>query len=294
MGVPVMWQGRLGGGNWPGTAARWWLEWWEGSVPASRYGPLRVGLGVVLLAEFLTLFAVAHLQFDARGLSAGQVGSSWGQVRYSLLDGISGGQVDAVVAVGALASVLFAAGVLPRIMGTAAFVLEVLLLHRSNYWQDGSDCLVRCLVFFACFARLSGAGETGIWPLRLVRLQVAIVYLSTAIWKLQGRDWTNGSALYWVLQDPKYQRISLDWLLSNEWGQALAMAGTWGTVVAEFALPVLLLDPQRRKYGLVLGTMLHLGIWATMRIGLFSPMMLVSYLAFIERDANGRWRISTD
>lgn len=280
--------------RWPAVVASAWLGWWEGRIPVSRYAPLRVGLGLLFLAQFLTLLPIAHLQFDARGLSAKQVGSSWGHVRYPLLDGITGWQVDAVVAAGALASVLFAAGVLPRLMGATAFVLEVLLLHRSNYWQDGSDCLIRCLVFFVCFAKLSGGGETGIWPLRFARLQVAIVYFSTAIWKLQGRDWNNGSALYWVWQDPKYQRISLDWLLSTEVGQALAMAGTWGTVVAEFALPVLLLDPRRRKWGLILGTMLHLGIWATMRIGLFSPMMLVSYLAFVERDADGRWRISTD
>ena len=33
-----------------------------------------------------------------------------------------------------------------------------------------------------------------------------------------------------------------------------------------------------------------------MRIGLFSPLMLVSYLAFVERDATARWgwRVSGD
>lgn len=271
-----------------------WLRWWEGAVPVARYAPLRVGLGLVFLAEFLTLYPVAHLQFDDRGLSAQSIGSAWGHVRYPLLDHITGAQVDGVITLGAAASVLLAAGVYPRVAGAVAFVLEVLLLHRSNYWQDGSDCLVRCLVFFVCFARLSGPGQTGIWPLRLVRLQVAVVYLATAIWKLQGRDWANGTALYWVLQDPKYQRVSLDWLLSRPLGQGMATAGTWATVLLEFALPVLLLDPRRRRWGLLLGTALHLGIWATMRIGLFSPLMLVSYLAFVERDAAGRWRVSTD
>ena len=77
-------------------------------------------------------------------------------------------------------------------------------------------------------------------------------------------------------------------------GQWLATLGTWGTLWLEFALPVLLLVPRGRRAGLALGTALHLGIWATMRIGLFSPLMLISYLAFVERDERGRWRVSLD
>lgn len=271
-----------------------WADYWEGRVPVSRYAPIRVGLGILLVAQFVTMLPVAGLQFDATGLSAKWVGSSWGHVRYPFLDAITGWQVTAVIGSGAVASALFAAGVLPRVSGLVAFALEVLLLHRSNYWQDGSDCLVRCLVFFACFARLSGKGDTGIWPLRFLRLQVAVVYLATAVWKEQGRDWPTGAALYWVLQDPKYQRVSLDWLLATQAGQWLATLGTWGTLWLEFALPVLLLVPRGRKAGLALGTALHLGIWATMRIGLFSPLMLISYLAFVERDEAGRWRVSMD
>lgn len=280
--------------GWPAAAWAAWAGWWEGAVPVSRYAPLRVGLGLLFVAEFVTLWPVRRLQLDAAGLSPRVVGSSWGHVRYTALDGISGWQVDAVVIAGAVAAGLYAAGVLPRLFGAVAFVLEVLVLHRSNYWQDGSDCLGRCLLFFLCFARLSGPGVTGIWPLRLARLQVAVVYLATAIWKLQGRDWGNGTAVYWVLQDPQYQRIGVDGILATRLGQGLATGATWGTLVLEFALPVLLLDPRRRRWGLLLGALLHLGIWASMRIGLFSPLMLVSYLAFVERGPDGRWRVSDD
>ncbi len=263
-------------------------------IPTSRYVPLRIGLGILFFFQFATMLPVAELQFDSRGLSAAWVGSSWGHVRYDLLDSITGWQVYAVIGAGALASLGLAGGVFPRLCGVTAIVLEVLLLHRSNYWQDGSDCLIRCLVFFTCFARLTGPGDSEIWPLRMVRIQIAVMYLATAIWKMQGSDWSNGTALYWVLQDPKYQRVALDGVLSTPWGQWLAMVGTYATLWLEFSLPILLLDPQRRKYGLALGTALHLGIWASMRIGLFSPLTLISYLAFVERGADGRWRVSED
>lgn len=271
-----------------------YLGWWEAEIPVSRYVPLRIGVGLLFVIQYLTLIPIARLQFDSVGLSTRWVGGTWGHVHWSALDNITGLQTYGVIAAGIVGSVALAAGVFPRIGGTVAFVLQVLLLHRSNYWQDGSDCLIRCVVFFMCFAKLSGPGLTGIWPLRLVRIQIAVLYLATAIWKEVGSDWPNGSALYWVLQDPRYQRISLDWALSTQLGQWVATAGTWGTLWVEFALAVLLMDPSRRKWALLVGVALHLGIWATMRIGLFSPMMLVSYLAFVERGEDGRWRVSTD
>lgn len=273
-------------------AAAAWAAWWEGRVPAARYAPLRVGLGLVLLVQWLTLWPVAGLQFDAQGLGAAQVGAAWGHVRWTALDGLTGWQVPALLGVGVALALAFTAGRAARLTGAALFALDVLLLHRSNYWQDGSDCLARCLLFFVCFAEPRREGP--IWPLRMIRIQIAIVYLATAVWKLRGHDWHDGTALYWALQDPRYQRFSLDAALATAVGQQLAALATWATLAIELALPALLLVPRTRRAGLALGVGLHLGIWLTMRIGLFSPLMLVSYLAFVERDAAGRWRVSAD
>lgn len=269
-----------------------WAAWWEGRVPSERYAPLRVGLGLVLLVQWLTLWPVAGLQFDARGLGAAVVGGAWGHVRWTVLDGLTGAQVPALLGVGVALALAFTAGRATRAAGAALFALDVLLLHRSNDWQDGSDCLARCLLFFLCFA--TPRGGSAVWPLRMVRIQIATVYLATAIWKLRGHDWHDGTALYWALQDPRYQRFSLDAALATATGQRIAALATWSTLGIELALPALLLVPRSRRIGLALGTSLHLGIWLTMRIGMFSPLMLVSYLAFVERDAAGRWLVSND
>src|SRR5262249_25604681 len=158
---------------------------------------------------------IARMQFDARGISPDLVGTASNPERFSPFDTLTGGWTDVAIGAGVGLSLLFAAGIFPRITGLLAVAFEVFFLRRSDAWQDGSDCLVRCLVVFLCLARLDGRGDTGIAALRLVRLQIAVVYLATACWKLSGRDWRDGTALYWVLQDPKYQRISLDFLLST-------------------------------------------------------------------------------
>ena len=60
---------------------------------------------------------------------------------------------------------------------------------------------------------------------------------------------------------------------------------TWGTLAFEATFPLLVFSPFRprltRAIALLAGTAFHLGIFVTMRVGLFSPIMPASYLVFL-------------
>ena len=150
-----------------------------------------------------------------------------------------------------------------------------------------------CLVWADCGARLSVdarrspvgvAGAQAIWPLRLIRAQVAIVYLSSGLFKLLGPAWRDGSAIHFTTGQNVYGRIfqahalpaNLDWLLT---------AITYATMFWELSFVFLLLNRVTRKVVLAIGVAVHLGILATMEVGPFTWMMLACYVAFLDPHA---------
>lgn len=118
------------------------------------------------------------------------------------------------------------------------------------------------------------------WGLRLVQLQVSAVYLSTAWEKAQGNLWRDGTALYYVSRmDDLYGRFTLpDHWFETAW---LLAAMTWGVVLLEGSLPVLLWCKPTRKWALLAAIGLHLSIELTMHVFLFQWVMIVSLLSFL-------------
>ena len=268
-----------------------WRRYWDRSIPAETYVPLRVGLGIMMFLSIATAGMHGTLYFDADlGLSVSHVGGSYGGLHLDWFDNLHGSQVTALLGAGMLLSLLFAAGVAPRFCGVLVFLLHLGLQHRMRYWMNGGDALLRCLFFFALLAPLGQKkGEAPGWPLRFCQLQMAVMYLATVLYKATGSDWLNGNALYYVMSDARYIRLPLDWLVANSVGQLLLRVSTWGTLAVELALVVVLLWPRWRKVGIAVGVVLHLGILAIMRVGLFTPVVLVGYLAFLSAlpDAKG-------
>jgi hypothetical protein len=268
-----------------------WRRYWDRSIPAETYVPLRVGLGIMMFLSLATASMHGSLYFDAEmGLSVSEVGGSYGGLHLSWFDGLHGLQVPVLLGTGMVLALLFAGGVAPRFCGVLVFLLHLGLQHRMRYWMNGGDALLRCLFFFALLAPLGQKkGEAPGWPLRFCQLQMAVMYLATVLYKTTGSDWINGNALYYVMSDARYIRLPMDWLVANSVGQFLLRVSTWGTLAVELALVVVLLWPRWRKVGIAVGVLLHLGILATMRVGLFTPVVLVGYLAFLSAlpDAQG-------
>lgn len=250
---------------------------------------LRIGIGLMWIWLYITLYENAAILFDARlGVDPKVMRATLGGYHLPWFDQLEGGEVYAVLTLGLVASILFTAGIVPQVCAVVMYLIHIGFQYRSYTWMDGSDDLLRCILFYLALVpwRRKETHYPG-WPLRLVQLQVATMYLSTAIIKGRGRDWWDGTALYWGLSDPRWQRFPTDWLCGTATGQHLLQLGTWFAFGAEFALPVLLLVPRTRKAGVILGTALHLGILISMRVGLFTPAVLACYLAFWELSSDG-------
>ena len=115
-----------------------------------------------------------------------------------------------------------------RISSIVVFLTLVSIHHRNSFVLSSGDTLLRMMSFFAMFSSAGDAfsvdawlkGQSGFpavdpWPLRLMQLQISIVYLRSVYWKLRGDLWWNGTAAWFPLWVDTYLRNRPPrWMLS--------------------------------------------------------------------------------
>lgn len=117
--------------------------------------------------------------------------------------------------------------------------------------------------------------------LRLTQIQLCLIYGYTGFEKLKGGDWWDQTAIWKVLGNEQLMMADLSFLRSIPIVIGLA---TWGTVLFEVYAPVLLWVRSARRWVILAGWALHLGIAATMGLFVFSFTMMAGYLLFLESD----------
>ncbi len=176
--------------------------------------------------------------------------------------------------------------------------LFVVSLHNRNaHVCDGGDAVLQALLFWSMFVDTGAAFSLDVrfgrraraptipaFPFRALQIQIALIYLTTFIAK-SGQGWREGTAVYQAVSNSDWGRGLGPWLASH---QTLCRLLTWATLAIEAAFPVLVLSPFRTKVTRTIaiagGLALHTGIFLTMRIGIFSQVMPLSYLAFVPSD----------
>jgi hypothetical protein len=202
--------------------------------------------------------------------------------------------VDVALVVAAVCLVI---GFWTRTASIAVLCCLVVLCNTNPIIFNGGDSLLRHLAVVIALApagaglsldrRLArGASGEGwacpprpVWPLRLVQIQVAVMYVAAVAHKLGGTTWWDGTAASYPLRIEAVTRFPV---FADVAGSPLvALLLTWGTLVVEAAIPLLVWNRKTRPWVLALGVCLHLALGVTLRAGLFSWVVLVAYLAFV-------------
>lgn len=184
------------------------------------------------------------------------------------------------------------AGIATRLAVVAAFAAAVAQASWNPLPLSGAyqahRVLLFCLIWADCGAvwsvdalarRGAAAIRQPIWPLRLFRFQVALLYVSSGLWKLQDVHWRDGSALHYVMSNVQFRRAPVD---PPPWTAEALTFLTYLTLFWELLFPLLVLHRVSRRAALVLGVILHAGMWMTLELGPFAPVMIGSYLAFLD------------
>ena len=117
--------------------------------------------------------------------------------------------------------------------------------------------------------------------LLVIRLQVAVLYFHAAVAKFGVREWADGTALHYWLNDPQFGapgwlRPVVEPLVASSWGVS---ALTWGTLLVELALAFGLFLPRPAwRPLLVVGFALHGGIAVVLGLPSFALAMFGALL----------------
>ena len=132
----------------------------------------------------------------------------------------------------------------------------------------------------------SEEGEAqAIWPLRLIRFQVCIIYLNSGLWKFFNAVWRDGAAVHYAVSLNIFHRFPFTLPPSLDWATTIA---TYVTLFWEIGFPMMIFHPVTRRFALVSGILLHGGMWTMLELGPFSWVMIASYLAFLDPVAVSR------
>ena len=273
---------------------RGWERFWFQSVPLDIYALLRIAFGAVGLISLFGLMPVSDFWVPESlipspegglGIQAFLFRNGFGAIAGAMLFGFM---------VACFTCMLF--GFRSQWAVTGAFLGTLTLSFWNPLPLAGGNEVLSVLLFYLIWADCSGAPSVdawlarrragkhiaestseSIWPLRLIRLQVAYIYINTGLWKLLGDAWRDGSTLHYVLGLNGFQRFPIDIPNAYQWMLTL---GTYITLAWEIGFAILILLPWTRALAIATGIALHLGLWFTLELGPFSPIMLASYVAF--------------
>jgi hypothetical protein len=258
-----------------------WRRWAFDPVDTAPMAALRVACGILVLGWVASLLPDAQAFLGTDGVApAVSNGAGWWTLPVNPY---------ADCAVLALAALAMTLGWRSRTSSAVVAFLMIVLQRRDIYVLDSGDQLLREMCVYVALmpsgetwsldARRRPAQLRAPWALRLLQVQISIVYLFALMSKLHGDDWQNGSAVGIVVQVGDLQRLTVPPAIANS--VLVAALLTYGTLITEGFLILGLWHPKTRWWAMSAGIAMHLGIEATLLTGWFSLTIISCYLAFI-------------
>jgi hypothetical protein len=250
-----------------------WDRFWFGPQDLAPLVLVRIAFGVLAFLWAVSVLPDSKAFFGPDGVLANPPGrdGSW-----SLLHVWDSGTAAVVLVVLlGIGGLCLAAGAWTRIAAVVVFVAFVSLGNRNSFIGNSGDALMRIL---SLYVMLAAFAPRATWPLRLIQIQLSLIYIGTVWAKLRGITWPDGDAVSYAFRLEDLARFP-----APDVGQSLFVTHvlTWGTLVLEASIGVLVWVRRLRPWVLLAGVCLHLGIEYRLRVGFFSWAMLTTYLAFV-------------
>lgn len=281
-------------------AADSWLAFWFRPEPVYALGMVRIAFGVMVLGWGLSFLPDLDVFFTSHGMLARPATGAfeWGLFQHT-------GTYRTVLIgwlVLMLAAIALTVGWHSRAAALVVFVLVLSFQYRNPLIFNSGDALIRVQALVIALAP-SGAAlslderrRTGSfwssqtrapWPLRLLQIQLTVVYVATFAARMSGETWPGGTALSYALRLDDMRILPVPHMISES--PLLMNVGTWAVLAGELLIGILIWNRRCRPIAAILGTALHVAIMVTIAVGFFSPAMLLLYLAFVPADTAKRW-----
>jgi hypothetical protein len=274
---------------------RGWTRFWFEPQPTSSLAVFRIVFALVVIAWTAALLPDLDAFFGPNGIEP-QPPVDLAQGWWGVLNIVDTHTVVVVLFVVLLAgAVCLLVGYRTRLASVIVFVGLLSFEQRTPSIFNSGDGLLRSLAFFLMFApagaalsldrRRTSPGRfwefpaRAPWALRLIQIQVSVMYLASVWEKLHGAAWRDGTAVSLVMRLPDFERFSPPGFLTHSLLVSSVMS--WWTLAVELMVGILVWNRSARPLVLALGASLHIGIDLTLRIGFFSLTVLTAYIAFL-------------
>ena len=283
-------------------AVETWERFWFREAETSTLAVFRIAFGIVVLTWTISLAPALYSFYDDRGILPAY--PDGGSGAWGLLQLNSSATAVTILylflLVGALCLVV---GFKTRLAAVVTFACLISFGRRNPWVLNSGDLLVFVLAFYLMLAPSGAAlsvdrwlqSKSGfwefplrsLWPLRLIQVQVSLLYFF-AVWeKLRGETWNDGTAVSYAFRIEDLERFPVPGFVTDS--LLLANLLTYGTLAIELALAILVWNRKLRPWVLLLGVMLHLSIAYAVRVGFFSVAAVVAYIAFLPPATVGEW-----
>ena len=192
---------------------------------------------------------------------------------------------------------LLTIGFFSRVMAVFAYLFAVSYANRitpgAYFGLDKINCMrALYLMIGPCGARYSidrlwrmRRGNTDVpassganLAIRLIQVHMCIIYLFSAIGKLQGYSWNVGEASWMSFDMAEYRSLDMTWMISHP---LLLNFMTHVTVFWELSYCALVWPALTRPWVLLLAVFVHAGIILALGMPTFGLVMLIGNLAFV-------------
>lgn len=271
-----------------------WIKAFHEPTPVTTISVFRIVFGCLLIVNSFLLMVGRRTIYGPHAiLILEKHRDSFGRFTVFRFLPVTDRAVCAILTLHSIACVSLTVGLMTRTSALIVFATMVSLYHRNPCVFHSGDAVLRLMTFLLVFSHAGKAFSfdsvlanqtTDIpigapWCQRLMQIQVAIVYLRTVYWKLQGSSWRTGSAVYYATQLVSYQRFVLPRRLQTvHW----VKPATWITLLVESTLGSLVWIQELRYPILITGVLLHLGFELWLNVQLFGWTMIVCLLLFVE------------
>lgn len=208
-----------------------------------------------------------------------------------------------IFALGFFVTLAYTVGYKTRIFSILFYIFTWSIYTRNPDLLDGGDNLLYLMTFYMIFVD-SGA-HFSLDAIRrrtreaitnrpiaslfhnfgvlAIMVQLCLLYLTSAFYKIQGHMWQDGTAIYYVLRTTEFNLTSIGRVLFHN--AFLVTSLTYMTVLFQMAWPWLVWNRYARPFVAIGAICLHLSIAYFMGLYWFSFVMISAELAiFSDRD----------
>jgi hypothetical protein len=178
-----------------------------------------------------------------------------------------------------------------RMMAIVAWLSHFTICNTAMAFGYGVETFMHIGLFYLMFspcaeylsldAKMGRTGQNKMstqarFMIRVMQIHLCLVYFNAGFAKLQGEDWLNGQAIWYVLGNTNYSQYNLQFLADIP---LVTKCISWWTLGIETCFPLFMFWKRTRLFWWINILLLHIGIGVFMGLYMFGLVMILHNIA---------------